>query len=88
MTKNIITIYGEDYDQVYTVASRLRNLTTIPIVDTVKAANPNGIMTSSVRQHFSGAKSFNHCVDTNDFIDDSYVLGIWLKADKFFFNNY
>ena len=86
MTKNIITIYGEDYDQVFTVASRLRNLTTIPIVDTIKAADPNGIMTSSVRQHFSGAKSFNHCVDTNDFIDDSYIIAIWLKADTFFFN--
>lgn len=87
MTKNIITLYGEDYDQVYTVACRMRNLTTIPIVGTIHEAKPNGIMTSTTRQHFSGANSFNHCVDTNDFIDDDYVLGIWLKAYKFFFNN-
>lgn len=87
MTKNIITLYGDDYDQVYTVAYRMRNLTEIPIVKTIKEANPNGIMTSSVRQHFSGAKSFNHCVDTNDFIDDNYVVEVWLKADKFFNND-
>ena len=86
MDKNIITLYGEDYDQVYTVAYRMRNLTEIPIVKTIKEANPNGIMTSSVRQHFSGAKSFNHCVDTNDFIDDEYVVKVWLKADEFFRN--
>lgn len=87
MDKNIITLYGEDYDQVYTVAYRMRNLTGIPIVDTVRAAKPNGIMTSTVPQRFAGAKSFNHCVDTNDFIDDSYVVEVWLKADKFFNND-
>ena len=87
MTKNIITLYGEDYDQVYTVAYRIRNITGIPIVKTIKEAKPHGIMTSSVKQHFSGANSFNHCVDTNDFIDDDYVIGVWTKAVKFFFNN-
>lgn len=81
-----ISIYGYNYDQVHTVTSRLSALTTIPIVSHINEVQCKFyILESTTRQAFAGAACYNHCVDTNDFIDDDYIISIWDKAIRFFF---
>jgi hypothetical protein len=84
--KRIINIYGENHQMVNTVASRLNALTTIPFIESVHETKYYGIMTSTTKNLFSGCMCYNHCVDTNDMVDDDYVLEIWMKADNVFSN--
>ena len=80
----IINIYGDDVNMIVTVACRLKTLTCIPIVESRFDANPYGIMTIPHLLMLSDALCYNHIIDTNDIIDDRYVLKVWEDADKFF----
>jgi hypothetical protein len=83
----IINIYGHDANMVVTVACRLKTLVCIPIVESRFDARPYGIMTIPHLLILHDALCYNHCIDTNDVIDDYYVMKLWHDAELFFDTN-
>jgi hypothetical protein len=85
--KHIINVYGENYDQVVTVATRLSTLSTIDIVDSCIDVDHYGIISSITKKNklFPDEIFYYHFVNANDMIDDDYIVSIIVKAVNTFF---
>jgi hypothetical protein len=86
--KHIINVYGENYDQVVTVATRLSTLSTIDRFDSVVDIKYYGIIVSKTKKNnlFPDEVFYNHFVDANDVIDDEYIVQIIIKVVNLFVN--
>lgn len=84
-SKHVISLYGDNFEAVNTVAYRLRNLTGCKVVSHPKEVyDVIVIITASTKSHYC-FPTYNHNVCETHEIDDNYVVKLWMSALKFFY---